>query len=181
MVLYTCLYFIILVVGLYVFFFFSSRRRHTRCGRDWSSDVCSSDLDDLVACPVWVPGRLYIAGIGLARGYWRDGEKTLASFFEHPRTGVRLYRTGDLGRYLPDGTIEFLGREDFQVKVQGHRIELGEIEATLVHHPAIQEAVVIALGENLDEKRLVACLVKKPSYALTTDDVRHFLAQRLPS
>ena len=71
------------------------------------------------------------ADVGLAQGYWRDEEQTAASFVVHPRTGERLYRTGDLGRYLPDGNIEFLGREDLQVKVQGYRIELGEIEAAL--------------------------------------------------
>lgn len=70
----------------------------------------------LEPCPIWVPGQLYIGGIGLALGYWRDEEKTNASFMIHPRTQERLYKTGDLGRYLPDGNIEFLGREDFQVK-----------------------------------------------------------------
>ena len=90
----------------------------------------------------WVPGPLYIGGVGLARGYWRDEERTAASFWSTRSTGQRLYRTGDLGRYLPDGTLEFLGREDFQVKIQGHRIELGEIEAALVAHPAVREAVV---------------------------------------
>ena len=85
-----------------------------------------------------MPGELYIGGVGLAQGYWRDAEKTAASFIDHPRTGERLYRTGDLGRYLPDGSIEFLGREDFQVKIQGHRIELGEIEAALEQHPGVR-------------------------------------------
>ncbi|HBL28881.1 MAG TPA: non-ribosomal peptide synthetase, partial [Acidobacteria bacterium] len=80
----------------------------------------------LAPCPVWVPGDLYISGTGLARGYWRDPAKTAASFFLHPGTGERLYRTGDLGRYLPGGDIEFLGRDDLQVKIQGFRIELGE-------------------------------------------------------
>jgi pyochelin synthetase len=136
--------------------------------------------EDLEPCPVWVPGQLYIAGIGLAKGYWRDEEKTQTSFFSHPRTGVRLYRTGDLGWYLPDGTIEFLGREDFQVKVQGHRIELGEIEATLAQYPDVQEAVVIALGESQSDKRLAAYVVPKPEHALTTNEVHHFLVERLP-
>ena len=75
--------------------------------------------------PVGVRGQLYIGGAGLARGYWRDEERTRASFINHPRTGQRLYRTGDVGRYLCDGNIEFLGREDFQVKIHGFRIELG--------------------------------------------------------
>ena len=96
--------------------------------------------------PVWVPGDLYIGGIGLARGYWRDPEKTRASFVEHPRTGEALYRTGDLGRYLPDGNIEFLGREDDQVKIQGFRIELGEIEASLEKLPEVRTAVVTTAG-----------------------------------
>jgi len=65
------------------------------------------------------------------------------------------------GRYLPDGNIEFLGREDLQVKVRGHRIELGEIEATLAHHPTVQEAVVTALGANQGDKRLIAYVVPK--------------------
>jgi len=109
--------------------------------------------------PVWVAGQLYIGGIGLAKGYWRDEEKTQASFITHPRTGERLYRTGDLGRYLPDGNIEFLGREDFQVKIQGYRIELGEIEVALIQHPAVRAGVVTAVGEPRGNKRLVAYIV----------------------
>ncbi len=69
-------------------------------------------------------GQIHISGIGLAQGYWKDREKTDASFIVHPKTGERLYRTGDWGRYTPDGYIEFLGREDSQVKINGYRIEL---------------------------------------------------------
>ncbi|MEM7595863.1 MAG: AMP-binding protein, partial [Cyanobacteria bacterium P01_A01_bin.83] len=105
-------------------------------------------------CPIWVPGQLYIGGIGLALGYWQDQEKTNASFITHPVTGERLYQTGDLGRYLPNGNIEFLGRADFQVKINGYRIELGEVEATLKQHAAIQNAVVNAVGES-NNKQLV--------------------------
>jgi amino acid adenylation domain-containing protein len=136
--------------------------------------------EDLEPCPVWVPGQLYIAGIGLAKGYWRDEEKTQSSFFEHPRTGTRFYRTGDLGRYLPDGTIEFLGREDSQVKVQGHRIELGEIETTLARYPGVQEAVVSCLGENQEEKRLAAYVVPKSKDTPTASDLRRYLTKYLP-
>lgn len=110
-------------------------------------------------CPVWVPGELYIAGVGVAKGYWRDAERTAASFVVHPRTGETLYRTGDLGRYLDDGNIEFLGREDFQVKIQGHRIELGEIEANLEEHPAVRSAVLAAVGPARGKRRLVAYVV----------------------
>ncbi|MCB0211209.1 MAG: amino acid adenylation domain-containing protein, partial [Anaerolineae bacterium] len=109
--------------------------------------------------PVWVAGELYIGGIGLAQGYWRNEEKTNARFILHPNTGERLYKTGDLGRYLPDGNIEFLGREDFQVKIRGHRIELGEIETALLQHPHIKEAVVAAVGEPRGHRQLVAYVV----------------------
>ncbi|MER7164052.1 amino acid adenylation domain-containing protein, partial [Streptomyces lydicus] len=94
--------------------------------------------------PAWVPGDLYIAGAGLARGYLGDEAKTRAAFLRHPVTGERLYRTGDLGRYLPDGTIEFLGRADSQVKIQGHRIELGEVEAALLRRPDVRAAAAVA-------------------------------------
>ncbi len=109
--------------------------------------------------PDWVPGDLYIGGIGLARGYWGDPEQTATAFIVHPRTGERLYRTGDLGRWLPQGEIEFLGREDFQVKIQGHRIELGEIEVGLEQHPEVRAAVVDAVGEARGPRSLVAWVV----------------------
>ena len=100
--------------------------------------------------PCWAAGDLYIGGAGLARGYWRDEEATGASFVVHPGTGERLYRSGDRGRYLPDGAIEMLGREDFQVKVQGQRIELGEIEVLLARHPGVESAVVtLSAGDRL--------------------------------
>ncbi|MEH1861785.1 MAG: amino acid adenylation domain-containing protein [Nostoc sp.] len=109
--------------------------------------------------PVWVPGQLYIGGIGLARGYSQDEERTAASFITHPVTGERLYKTGDLGRYLPDGNIEYLGRIDHQVKIRGFRIELGEIEAVLAHHPDVLQAVVVAQENIPDNKYLVAYIV----------------------
>ena len=104
--------------------------------------------------PTWVEGELYIGGIGLAKGYWQDEAKTNNSFITHPLTEERLYKTGDLGRYLPSGEIEFLGREDFQVKINGFRIELGEIEVALKEHPAVKEAVV-----NSYDNQLVAYVV----------------------
>lgn len=119
--------------------------------------------------PVWVPGDLYIGGIGLALGYWKDEEKTRAKFMIHPQTGERLYKTGDLGRYLPDGNLEFLGREDFQVKIRGHRIELGEIEAVLLQHPAIKEAVVNAVGDPKGNRHLVAYVVADERSANSQD------------
>ncbi|MCQ4163607.1 non-ribosomal peptide synthetase [Tahibacter harae] len=106
-------------------------------------------------CPEWVPGDLYIGGVGLAHGYWKDAVKTEASFVTDPHTGERLYRTGDLGRYLPDGNIEFLGREDNQVKVNGYRIELGDIETAMLAHPEIRTAIAAAVGER-NRRQLVA-------------------------
>jgi amino acid adenylation domain-containing protein len=131
-------------------------------------------------CPTWVSGQLHIGGIGLAKGYWRDEEKTRASFITHPRTGERLYRTGDLGRYLPDGNIEFLGREDFQVKIRGHRIELGEIEAALSLHSEIREVVVATVGSERDNKRLVAYVVAQREPPPATAALREFLRKKLP-
>jgi amino acid adenylation domain-containing protein len=114
----------------------------------------------LEPCPVWVTGELFIGGRGVALGYWRDGEKTAASFIPDPTTGERLYRTGDRGRYLPDGNIEFQGREDLQIKLGGSRIELGEIEATLAQHPAVRAAVVSPIEQD-GHKRLVGYVVSK--------------------
>ncbi|MFC9329989.1 amino acid adenylation domain-containing protein [Kitasatospora sp. NPDC057015] len=110
-------------------------------------------------CPVWVPGELYIAGAGLARGYWRDAERTAASFVHHPVTGERLYRTGDFGRYLPDGVLQFLGRRDGQVKIGGHRIECGEVEAVLARHPGVESAVVVKSAEEGTSAKLLGFVV----------------------
>jgi len=140
-------------------------------------------LDErLEPCPDWTPGQLYIGGVGLARGYWGDEDRTQASFLRHPRTGERLYRTGDLGRWRPDGEIEFLGREDFQVKIQGYRIELGEIEAALAHHPGVRSAVALALGEKLGHKRLVAFVMPaRAEEPPSPEELRHALQERLPA
>jgi amino acid adenylation domain-containing protein/non-ribosomal peptide synthase protein (TIGR01720 family) len=135
--------------------------------------------EELNPRPTWAPGELYIAGRGLAQGYWRDAEKTAERFFEHPRTGERLYRTGDMGRYLPDGNIEFCGREDQQVKIRGYRVELGEIEAALLDHPDIAAGVVVAHGERRGPKRLVAYCVSDRD-DIGACDLRSFIGERLP-
>jgi acyl-coenzyme A synthetase/AMP-(fatty) acid ligase len=132
---------------------------------------------DLRRRPEWVPGELYIGGLGVALGYWRDQEKTGQSFIRHPGTGERLYRTGDLGRYLPDGNLEFLGREDFQVKIHGFRIELGEIEVALLSHPDVTGAVVTAVDTPGGSKRLVAYLTPQ---GIPVDEVRRHLSAKLP-
>ncbi|WP_180686107.1 non-ribosomal peptide synthetase/type I polyketide synthase [Streptomyces gossypiisoli] len=139
--------------------------------------------DAMQPCPVWVPGQLHIGGAGLARGYLGDETKTRAAFLRHPATGERLYRTGDLGRYLPDGTIEFLGREDFQVKVQGYRIELGEIEAALAQCAGVRVAVVSAVGERQGAKQLVAYAVLDEGHdpASAPERLREALGKTLPA
>jgi amino acid adenylation domain-containing protein len=136
--------------------------------------------DRLEPCPDWVVGPIYIGGVGLALGYWGDEAKTAASFVRRPCSGERLYRTGDLGRRLPDGNIEFLGRNDFQVKVQGHRIELGEIESVLLQHPSVRDAVALASGERHAEKRLAAFIVAHAGHEVDLVALRRWLLQRLP-
>jgi pyochelin synthetase len=106
-------------------------------------------------CPVWTRGELYIGGAGLADGYLGDERMTLDRFITHPSDGQRLYRTGDVGRYRPGGRIEFLGREDNQVKIRGHRIELGEIESILCEHSAVAAAAVIVDVTNAGEGSLL--------------------------
>ncbi|WP_052684918.1 non-ribosomal peptide synthetase [Lentzea aerocolonigenes] len=128
--------------------------------------------------PVGVAGELHIGGGGVARGYIGDSTQTAERFRTHPVLGQRLYRTGDLGRWRPDGTIEFLGRVDRQVKVRGHRIELGEIEAVLARQDGVRRGVVSALPGPDQRPRLVAHVVADDGW----DERRTVagLAQRLP-
>ncbi|MCK6562463.1 amino acid adenylation domain-containing protein [candidate division KSB1 bacterium] len=132
--------------------------------------------------PIGVVGDLYLGGEGLARGYWRRPGLTAEKFIAHPfsRTpGERLYKTGDLARYLWDGTIDFLGRGDHQVKVRGFRIELEEIEAVLGQHPAVQAAVVMAREDVPGDQRLVAYLLAGGQQA-SGSELRNFLRLKLP-
>jgi amino acid adenylation domain-containing protein len=133
--------------------------------------------------PIGVAGELYVGGLGLARGYWHQPALTAERFVPHPwsqEPGARLYRTGDLVRYHSDGDIEYLGRADQQVKVRGYRIELGEIETTLMRHPAVHEAVVLAREDIPGEKRLVAYAMREPSKMLVASELRSYLQEKLP-
>jgi len=130
--------------------------------------------------PVGVPGELYIGGAGVARGYLNRERLTQERFVDDPfveTSGARLYRTGDLGRWLPDGTVEFLGRNDHQVKIRGFRIELGEIEARLVQQPGVREACVLAREHGAGERRLVAWVAGD---GLDAAALRQGLLQALP-
>ena len=131
--------------------------------------------------PIGLTGQLYISGVGLARGYLNNPELTEEKFIPHPFIeGERLYKSGDLARWLPDGNIEFLGRIDHQLKIRGFRIEAGEIEQTLLTHPLIQSAVVIAY-EIDNNKELVVYLVSKEESVLPDIPTLHsFLAESLP-
>ncbi|MFJ6084533.1 amino acid adenylation domain-containing protein [Streptomyces sp. NPDC092369] len=124
-------------------------------------------------CPDWVPGELWIGGDGVALGYRRDPERTAEKFPECD--GIRWYRTGDLARYWPDGTLEFLGRRDHQVKVRGFRIELGEVEAALAGHPAVRRAVA---GVTRAQGAQLAATVAAED--VTEDELREWARTVLP-
>ena len=135
--------------------------------------------------PVGVVGELYVGGAGIARGYLNRPELSAQRFLPDPFTGGRMYRSGDLARWLPDGSLEFLGRNDFQVKIRGFRIELGEIEARLATHPDIGDVVVLARDDDFGEKRLVAYFVPSAGAAvgeggINTDALRRHVGSELP-
>src|SRR6185369_3542201 len=132
--------------------------------------------------PEGVAGEIYIGGAGVARGYLNRPDLTAERFVESPFVrGDRLYKTGDLGRYLPDGNIEFLGRNDFQVKIRGYRIELGEIEARLLSHAGVREAVVLAREDGGGDKRLVGYYVPvSADLEIGSEELRRHLSARLP-
>jgi len=125
-----------------------------------------------------VIGELYIGGAGVAAGYLNQPAETATRFVQDPvEPGARMYRTGDLARYLVDGSIEFLGRADHQVKVRGHRVELGEIEAVLAAHSGVRQAIVTARRDESDDMRIVAYLV---GASMPHDELRAALRKKLP-
>ncbi|RSZ60356.1 non-ribosomal peptide synthase/polyketide synthase [Massilia atriviolacea] len=129
--------------------------------------------------PIGVPGEIHIGGVQVARGYQNREELTRERFVPDPfagKPGARMYKTGDLGRWLADGSVEFLGRNDHQVKIRGLRIELGDIEAHLARQEGVREAVVLAREDSPGDKRLVAYLVGQ----VDTQSVRAALARELP-
>lgn len=130
--------------------------------------------------PAGIPGELHTGGDGLALGYHRDEALTAEKFIHHPEFG-RLYKTGDLCRWLPDGSIEFIGRRDQQVKVRGFRIELGEIESVLASHPEVRQSKVAVHGETSETKRILAWAMTEEGSLLDAPALATWLAGRLPA
>ncbi len=145
-------------------------------------------LDELLQpVPIGVPGELLVGGKGLARGYRNLSDLTAQKFICDPfHEGERLYRTGDLARYRMDGSIEFVGRRDFQIKLRGHRIELGEIESILLGHPSVREAVVIVRDDDPAHPKLVAYLAMTErdlgvgNIASLRTELRQLIRSKLP-
>ncbi|MEM9486394.1 MAG: amino acid adenylation domain-containing protein, partial [Cyanobacteria bacterium P01_F01_bin.116] len=148
--------------------------------------------DQMRLVPIGAPGEICVSGIGVGNGYWQNEEKTQASFLPNPFADPErplpnsnkdlIYRTGDLGRWLPDGSLEFLGRIDNQVKIRGFRIELGEIESLLSQHSSVKETVVIVREDIPGNKVLVAYIVetKDSKNSELISQLREFLQERLP-
>jgi natural product biosynthesis luciferase-like monooxygenase protein len=133
--------------------------------------------------PVGVPGELVIGGKGVVRGYLHRPELTAERFLPHPLKGAaggRVYRTGDLARLRDDGSLEFLGRFDHQVKVRGYRIELGEIEASLLSHTGVRETVVVAREDTPGDVRLVAYIVPSSKDSAPAAELKEHLRTRMP-
>ncbi len=133
--------------------------------------------------PVGVPGEIHIAGVQVGRGYLNRPELTGERFIADPYSGepdARMYRTGDVGRWRADGTVEYLGRNDHQVKLRGLRIELGEIEACVLEQPGVREAVVLAREDAAGDKRLVAYVVAHEAQANEPAALREALQRKLP-
>lgn len=138
---------------------------------------------NLQPVPIGVPGELHLGGVGLARGYLNRPELTAEKFIRNPFSDdpqARLYKTGDLVRYLPDSTLEFMGRVDHQVKIRGFRVEVEEIESVLNQHPDVLETVVAVRKDVPGQKRLVAYLVTDPTSTPATSELRDFLKQNVP-
>ncbi len=138
---------------------------------------------ELKPVPIGVPGELFLAGAGLARGYYGRPDLTSERFVANPFSGnseARMYRTGDLARFLPDGNIDYLGRIDHQVKLRGFRIELGEIETVLLEHPDVERVVVVVREDRADDKRLVAYLVATAGRDFEITAIRNYLEQSVP-
>jgi amino acid adenylation domain-containing protein len=135
-------------------------------------------------CPIGIYGEIYISGESVGRGYFRKEELTAQRFMDDPfRQGSRMYRTGDIGRWLADGNIEFTGRHDDQVKIDGYRVETGEIMNTLLRHDAVRSVFVMAREDAGGHKYLVGYFVAKGDYTqdAALADIKTYLKEHLPA
>ncbi len=133
--------------------------------------------------PIGVSGEIHVGGGGVARGYLNRADLTAERFVSDPfsnAVNARMYKTGDLGRWRSDGSIEFQGRSDFQVKVRGFRVELGEIEARLIACPGVREAAVLAREDRPGDRRLVAYVTAQPGSELSAAQLRSAVSSVLP-
>lgn len=129
-------------------------------------------------CPIGIPGEIYIGGQGLARGYCHKEKLTSEKFIFHPITGERLYKTGDLAKFITEDCIEFIGRNDRQVKIRGHRVELGEIENLLIEHSDIREAFVAVRQHN--QVRFIVAYYSTYQSIINENELIDYLKEKLP-
>ncbi|APJ04881.1 hypothetical protein AXG55_13655 [Silvanigrella aquatica] len=128
--------------------------------------------------PIYATGKIYIGGLGLAQGYFNDEKKTTESFIYHSKLNKTLYCTGDLGRLYPDGNIEFLGRNDLQVKIQGYRIELGDIEAAFKEIEDINQVFITVIGEKIENKKIISFFTS--GIKIDHEKIKSYLLKKLP-
>lgn len=140
--------------------------------------VLNENLED---CPDWVPGELCCTGAGVTAGYLADPDRTALTYVTHPQTGEPMFRTGDRGRFHPDGLIEFLGRDDNQINLNGYRLELGELETALARHPAVDQAVAVPQRDGNIVRNIIVWARLLPGETVAASVLEAFLKGAVPA